>query len=330
MLSLAVRHALHLIYVPNSMSNSVDEIDPRTFKVVRHFAVGVRPQHVVPAYDLKMLYVLNNHSNTITPIDPLTGNPGRPIPVADPYNMYFTPNGRYAIVVAEALDRLDFREPHTFALQHSLPVPCTGVNHMDFSRDGSIAVASCEFSGTLLKIDVRHPAVLAKLLLPRVHAAKPQRQTPKPQDVKLSPDGKIYYVADGHANGIWEISAAGRGLKIVGFLPTGRGAHGLYPSRNAHSLYVTNRLAGTISVVNFRTRKITSTFHIPGGSPDMGGVSASGHTIWVAGRYNAQVYAIDTLTGKLLARIPVGKSPHGLCVWPQPGRYSLGHTGVMR
>ena len=67
-----------------------------------------------------------------------------------------------------------------------------------------------------------------------------------------------------------------------------------------------------------------------GGSPDMGGVSSDGKTLWLSGRYNREVYAFNTDTGQLRARIKVGKGPHGLCVYPQPGRYSLGHTGVFR
>jgi YVTN family beta-propeller protein len=83
-------------------------------------------------------------------------------------------------------------------------------------------------------------------------------------------------------------------------------------------------------VVDFATRRVVATWTIPGGSPDMGGVSASGHVLWLSGRYDAAVYAINTRTGKLIARVPVGLGPHGVCVYPQPGRYSLGHTGIMR
>jgi DNA-binding beta-propeller fold protein YncE len=84
-------------------------------------------------------------------------------------------------------------------------------------------------------------------------------------------------------------------------------------------------------VLSFATRKVVKTWRIPGGgSPDMGGVSADGKVLWLSGRYSGVVYALSTRTGKLLARIPVGKGPHGLCVWPQPGRYSLGHTGILR
>jgi YVTN family beta-propeller protein len=322
MLAPAARSALPRVYVPNSQSDSVDVIDPRTFKVVDHFAVGVLPQHVTPAYDLKTLYVTNDVGNSLTPIDPRTGAHGNPIPVDDPYNMYFTPDGRYAIVVAERLHRLDFRDAHSFQLHHSLVVPCAGVDHMDFSADGTYAIASCEFSGQLIKVDIRRERVAGVLTLPDGRAGMPQ-------DVKLSPDGKVFYVADLHAGGLWELN--GPRLKVVGFLRTGAGVHGLYPSRDARFLYATNRGEGSISVISFRTRKQVRKWWIPGGgSPDMGGVSADGKVLWVSGRYSGVVYALSTRTGHLLARIPVGRGPHGLCVWPQPGRYSLGHTGILR
>ncbi|MFL5950199.1 MAG: hypothetical protein ACJ74M_01200 [Gaiellaceae bacterium] len=322
MLAPAARAALSRVYVPNSQSGTVDVIDPQTLKVVDHFAVGALPQHVTPAYDLKLLYVTNDVGNSLTPIDPLTGKPGAAIPVDDPYNMYFTADGRYAIVVAERLHRLDFRDAHTFQLHHSLAIPCVGVDHMDFSVDGTYAIASCEFSGEMVKIDVRRERVVGVLDLPDGRGGMPQ-------DVKLSPDGKIFYVADLHAGGLWEINGAR--LKVVGFLRTGAGVHGLYPSRDARFLYATNRGEGSISVISFRTRKQVRKWWIPGGgSPDMGGVSSDGNVLWLTGRYSGVVYAISTHTGHLLAKIPVGSGPHGLCVWPQPGRYSLGHTGILR
>jgi len=314
------RHALSRIYVPNSRSDTVDVINPATYKVVEHFAVGVLPQHVVPAYDLAQLYVTNDVGNSLTVIDPRTGKPTRTIPVTDPYNMYFTPDGRYAIVVAERNQRLDFRDAHSFALVKSVPTPCGGVDHMDFSADGSKALVSCEFTGQLLELDVPHEQVVRTFGLPG-HAM--------PQDVKLSPDGRVFYVADNIANGVWIVSA--RTWHTIGFVHTGAGAHGLYPSRDARYLYVSNRGAGTVSVLSFATRKVVRTWTIPGGgSPDMGGVSDDGKVLWLSGRYSGVVYAISTVTGKLLARIPVGDGPHGLCVWPQPGRYSLGHTGILR
>ena len=322
MLNAVTRQAKPLVYVPNSQSNTVDVIDPTTYRIVEHFSVGYLPQHVVPAWNLRTLYVTNDAGNSLTPIDPRTGKPAPPIPVDDPYNMYFTPDGRHAIVVAERLHRLDFRNPHTFALQRSLTVPCVGIDHMDFSADGSFLIASCEFSGQLVKVDLRSDTIAAVMTLPDGEAGMPQ-------DVKLSADGRVFYVADNRVSGVWIVN--GNTMHTLGFIHTGAGAHGLYPSRNGKFLYVTNRVAGSISVISFATRKVVATWPIPGGgSPDMGGVTANGRVLWVSGRYNGVVYAISTETGRLLAKIPVGQGPHGLCVWPQPGRYSLGHTGDMR
>jgi YVTN family beta-propeller protein len=315
------RYALPRVYVPNSESNTVDVIDPATYKVVSSFPVGALPQHVVPSYDLAHLYVTNDVGNSLTELDPRTAKPVRTIPVPDPYNMYFTPDGRSAIVVAEREARLDFRNPHTFALQRSVATPCRGVDHMDFTADGTKALASCEFSGQLLELDVVHRRVV------KVFAAG--GGLGMPQDVKLSPDGRVFYVADMVANGVWLVNA--HTFRVIGFVHTGRGAHGLYPSRDARYLYVSNRGEGSISVISFRTRHVVRKWWIPGGgTPDMGGVSADGKVLWLSGRYSGVVYAISTVTGKLLARIPVGAGPHGLCVWPQPGRYSLGHTGILR
>jgi DNA-binding beta-propeller fold protein YncE len=319
-LSPVVRQDRPLIYVPNTVSDTVDEIDPHTFQIVRQFAVGALPQHVVPSYDLRTLWVTNDQGNSLTPINPVNGVPGAPVPVEDPYNMYFTPNGRYAVIMAERLRRIDFRDAHTMKLHYSLSVPeCAGVNHADYTADGRYMLVSCEFASAMIVVDVAAERAVGTIQLPTGAS---------PQDVKLSPDGRIFYVADLDYGGLWEISALN--FRRIGFLKTGAGAHGLYPSRDERFLYVSDRSAGAVSVVSFATRRVVKTWPIPGGSPDMGNVSASGLVLWLSGRYDAEVYAIDTRTGRLLARIPVGQGPHGVCVWPQPGRYSLGHTGIMR
>jgi YVTN family beta-propeller protein len=332
-----VAKAPRRVYVPNRRSNDVTVIDQDTMKVIDRFPVGVHPQHVVPSWDLKTLWVTNNaekrFDGTLTPIDPMTGKPGKPIEVDNPYNMYFTPDGRSAVVVAEARRRLDFRDPHTMALQSQLPVPdCAGINHGDFSIDGRYAIFTCEFAkGVLAKIDFVNRKVVGYLKLSK---------RGMPQDIRISPDGKLFYVADMHAGGVFVID--GDRFTEVEFIPTGVGAHGLYPSRDATKLYVINRgthmvyaapgtSKGSITVIDFATRKIVAQWPIKGGgSPDMGNLSEDGRVLWLSGRFDDVVYAIDTTNGELIRRIKVGTEPHGLTVWPQPGRYSLGHTGNLR
>jgi len=333
-LSPAVAGALPRVYVPNVRSDDVYVIDPATYKVIDRFPVGHSPQHVVPAWDLKTLWVANNAEErtdgSLTPIDPKTGKPGKEVMVDDPYNMYFTPDGKEAIVVAEAHARLDFRDPHTMALKSSLQVPgCRGINHADFSIDGKYALFTCEFGGKLAKIDMVNRKVVGYLELQR---------RGMPQDIRVSPDGKVFYVADMMADGVYVVD--GDSFRKIGFIRTGVGTHGLYPSRDGSKLSVANRGSnkihgprhgkGSVSVIDFATRQVVANWPIPGGgSPDMGNVSADGKTLWLSGRFDDVVYAFDTTTGKVRS-IPVGMEPHGLTVWPQPGRYSLGHTGNMR
>jgi YVTN family beta-propeller protein len=317
----AARDVPYRIYVPNSESDTVDVIDPQKKKIVRSFSVGGLPQHVTPSPDLRTLYVNSNQGNTLTRIDPDTGRPtGKPLPVEDPYNLYFTPDGRTAIVVAERLLRLDFRNAQSMRLEKSVSIPCKGVNHLDFSADGRYFVASCEFASALIKVDTRRRKVIERIDLP---------QPGMPQDVRISPDGELFYIADMQSHGVWIVR--GDSFKIKKLVPTGTGAHGLQPSRDGRVLYVSNRGEGSISVLDFATGKVKRKWQIPGGgSPDMGGVSPDGRELWLSGRYHSEVYAIDTRRGKLRARIRVGNGPHGLAVFPQPGRYSLGHTGNMR
>lgn len=366
--SPAVAGALERVYVPNRAANSVSVIDPATLQVIDTFKVGVHPQHVVPSWDLKTLWVANNAEGrtdgSLTPIDPRTGKPGRTVRVDDPYNMYWSPDGQHAIVVAEAYKRLDFRDPATMALRFSIPVPrCAGINHADFSIDGRYALFTCEFAGSVTKIDLVNRRVLGTLSLSRYYArpdalALIARPGPKPvkipdpgqpgneicttpgmpQDVRASPDGKTFFIADMMADGVHVVD--GDSLRQTGFIPTGVGAHGLYPSRDGRSLYVANRGGnkirgdklgkGSVSVIDFATRSVTQTWPIPGGgSPDMGNVSADGRHLWLSGRYDDVVYRVDTGTGAV-DQVKVGREPHGLTVWPQPGRYSLGHTGNLR
>ncbi|MDD5324407.1 MAG: YncE family protein [Polaromonas sp.] len=333
-LSAAVVGALPRVYVPNVRSNDVYVIDPATFKVVDKFRVGFSPQHVVPSWDLQTLWAANNAEGrpdgSLTPIDPKTGKPGPAVKVDDPYNMYFTPDGKEAIVVVEAHARLDFRDAHTMALKSSLSVPqCKGINHADFSIDGKFAIFTCEFGGKLAKIDLVSRKVLDYLELDKKGM---------PQDIRSSPDGRVFYVADMMADGVYTVD--GDSFMKIGFIKTGIGTHGLYPSRDGTKLYVSNRGTnrihgarrgkGSVSVIDFATRRVLTTWPIPGGgSPDMGNVSADGKMLWLSGRFDDVVYAIDTTTGAVKS-IKVGMEPHGLTVWPQPGRYSLGHTGNMR
>jgi DNA-binding beta-propeller fold protein YncE len=335
MFSPAVAGQLSRVYSPNLTTGRVDVIDPETFKVIESLTAIPSPEHIVPSWDLQTLWVSGDVSYRggpahVMPIDPRTGKLGKAIDVPDSYNMYFTPDGKSAIIVAEAMRRLEFRDPYSMELQGAISTPrCPGLNHADFSPDGSYAIFTCEFGNALAKIDLVHHTLAGILPLSPGHM---------PQDIRIAPDGSAFFVADMMKDGLVVID--GDAFKEIGFIPTGVGAHGLYPSRDGTKLYVANRGThniagqrkglGSVSVLDFATRKVVANWTIPGGgSPDMGNLSADGKWLWLSGRYDGVIYAFNTDNGSVKS-IPVGGMPHGLTVWPQPGRYSLGHTGNMR
>lgn len=306
------------IYVPNSGAGTVSVIDAESYEVIAEHQVGVKPHHMTPSWDMQTIYALDTAGDLLIPFDPRTSEPGEPIPVEDPYNLYFRPDGEMAVVVAERFSRLDLRDPETWELIAEVPVPHEGVNHGDFSADGRYFYASTEWSGWVVKVDLEEHRVVEENHV-GVEAV----------DVKMSPDGELLFVADQNRNGVIVLDA--EDLTELEFIPTESGTHGLYFSRDATRLFASNRLAGSVSVIDVASRTVTDTWAVPnGGSPDMGGLSIDGSELWLSGRYNAEAYVFDTETGEVKHRIPTADGSHGLAVWPQPGSYSTGHTGVMR
>ena len=301
------------VYVPNERSGSVSVIDPSTFTVVGKIKVGTYPQHVTPSWDLSKLYV---NDSALTEIDARSGKVLRSISVPLPYNLYFTLDGSKAIVVAEDLNRLDFYDPHSWKLLRSVTIPWSGIDHLDMSADGSYLLATCEFSGRVVKVDTNAMALVGNLDVGGL-----------PIDVKLAPDGTVFYLTNQGRGGVSIVDPVA--MKEIGFLQTGRGAHGLAISRDTRSLYVSNRLAGTISVIDFESRRVVANW-VVGGSPDMLTLSANGKQLWTGNRYGSSVIVIDTTTGHVIKSIAVESGPHGLTFFPQPGRLSLGHNGVYR
>jgi YVTN family beta-propeller protein len=315
-LSPAVASFPERVYVPNSRSGTVSVIDPYTYKVIALLTVGEKPHHVTPSWDLQHLYVDNSGNGTLAEIDPKTGKLTGTMHLPSPYNLYFTPDGRKAIDVAEYQRRIVFYDPHSWKPIRSVPIPWPGVDHMDFSADGRYFLVSCEYSGVVVKVSTARMAVVGTIQVGGL-----------PIDVKISPDGKVFYVANQGRGGVSVIDPAR--MEEIAFIPTGAGAHGFAVSRNARYLYLSNRLAGTISVISFATRRVVATWHV-GGSPDMLQVSPDGRELWTSNRFGTTVSVISTITGRVIHTIRVGYQPHGLAYFPQPGRFSLGHNGVYR
>jgi YVTN family beta-propeller protein len=304
------------VYVPNVSSGTVSIIDPTTFKVVRTLVVGGRPHHITPSWDLRHLYVDNPGNGLLEEINPSNRKLGRMIRVPTPYNLYFTPDGSKAIDVAEYDRKIEFRSPRTWRLIQVVAIPGRGVDHLDFSADGSYLLVSSEYTGDVTKVSTTKMRVTGHVNVGG-----------RPIDVKLSPDGKVFYAANQGLGGVSIIDPVR--MKQIAFLRTGSGAHGFAVSRNSRYLYCSDRMAGTIAVISFKSRKVVDTWRV-GGSPDMLQVSPNGKQLWASNRFGNTVSVISTRTGRVIHSIVVGKEPHGLAYFPQPGRFSVGHNGVYR
>ena len=335
MFSPAVAGQPTRVYSPNLITGQVDVIDPETFKVIDSLAaIRARSTSFRPGIcrrcGFRPTSAMRGGHGGVMPIDPKTGKVGKEIDVPDSYNIYFTPDGKSAIVVAEAMRRLEFRDPHTMELQGYITTPqCAGINHADFSPDGSYAIFTCEFNNSLAKIDLVHHTLVDTLPLTPGHM---------PQDIRVAPDGKFFFIADLCGDGVMRdrrrFVRAGRFHQ-----DRRRRARALSKPRRDEALRLQSRHPQPRRRAKrrrqrigdrLRQRKVVANWTIPGGgSPDMGNLSADGKWLWLSGRYDGVIYAFNTDDGSVKS-IPVGGMPHGLTVWPQPGRYSLGHTGNMR
>jgi YVTN family beta-propeller protein len=315
-LPLAVADVAPLVYVPNEADYTLSVIDPGVMRVLYTVPTGVLPEHVGPDWDSSRLYVSNYLSNDLTVFDARSGAMVAPVTAPYAYNLYFTPDGSKAVVMAEEVSRMDFYDRQTWQVLRQLPIPFPGIDHADFSAGGRYLLASTEYAGVVVKVDTVTMEILGSVQVGG-----------SPVDIKLSPDGTVFYVANQRRNGVSIIDPLS--MTEIGFIATGNGAHGMAVSRDNRWLYLTNRLAGTISVIDFATRSVIATW-VVGGSPDMLTVSPDGTQLWTANRQGNTAVVIDAHTGTVINQIQVGRQPHGLLYFPQPGRYSLGHNGVCR
>ena len=305
------------VYVPNSDADTIHVIDPATFEIVATYPTGALPHHVTPSWDLTKLYVDDTVGNTLLVIDPATAAVVDEIPVEDPYNLYFTPDGSAAVVVAERLRRLDIRDPNTWELVDRVEIPWPGVDHLAFSQDGSYLVASTEFSGRVVKVGTAPWQVIGE----------PLDVGGEPIDVIRPPNQALMYVANQERGGVHIIDPDA--WVEVAFIETGAGAHGILLSRDQSRIYVSNRNGGSMSVIDLATNEVVDQWDIPGGSPDMGQLNPDGTQLWISGRYHSEVYVIDTTTGQLISRIPTDPGPHGLTYFPNStSQHSIGHNGI--
>jgi DNA-binding beta-propeller fold protein YncE len=301
MLTAAARRIPARLYVPHGPV--VDVFDQKTLRPVGRITTKAAVRQVVPSWDLGTLWISGAHS--LTPLSAVTGRSGRPVKIPGPYTLHFTPDGLSALIIAGR--KLEFRNPRTMALRSTVLLPCTANGSADFSAGGEFLVASCRYSrktAGLVRVDWLGGKVTDTL-----------KFRTDPQNVRLAPDGSVFYVADTDRVRVIDASP----LRQLATVRTGPGTHALTPSRDGTALYVTTK--STIATLAFATRSVTRAWPIPSAT-DLGGVSADGSVLWMYGP--KQVFALSPVTGLVLRRLP--RPATQLTVYPQPGRYSLGQA----
>lgn len=299
LLAHAAPAAAKTVIVLNSDDDSLSVIDGGTYKETSRVHIGRAPHHLIVTPDGRTLIIAMSEGNQLLFIDRPSGTVARTIEVSDPYQIGFSPDGKWFVSNSLRLDRIDVYDARTYRLKFRLPARSMP-SHIAFSPDSTTVYVSLQGSDRLIAIQLATGKVLWNEPVGR-----------QPAGVLMRKSGKILVAIMG-SDHVAEIDPADG--KVLRRIKTGRGAHNFQVSPDGKKLYVTNRVAGTISVLDNGTLAVTGTLQAPGGPDDMV-LSPDGNELWVTGRWHEWVDVINTASGALKACIPVGRSPHGIFLY---------------
>jgi len=297
-----------LAIVLNSGEASVSLIDMLTRKVIKTVPVGKEPHHLMITPDQKTLLIANAVGNDITLMNPVNGEITGRIPnIIDPYQIGYSPNNKWFVSNCNRLDRVDVYQASgsDLKLAKSIKLGKTP-SHLAFTADSKIAFITLQDSNELAAIDLDTQTVVWKMPIGKVPAGI--WMTPGDQYLLVGITGEDYVqVID------W------KNRKEVKRILTGKGAHNFRPLGDKKHVFVTNRIASSISLINMQTlEKVGDITGLPAGPDDME-ITPDGKTLWVTLRFSKKVGVIDIPSMKLTSVIPVGRSPHGVFFTPSAG-----------
>jgi YVTN family beta-propeller protein len=285
--------------VLNSDDDSLSVIDSGNYREISRTHIGRGPHHLIETPDRRTLVIAMSGSNELVLIDRTTGVEKQRITASDPYQIGFSPDGKWLVAASLRLDHIDIYDAQTYQLVHRLPA-ATMPSHVAFSHDSGTVFVTLQGTGGLISIDLASGKVNWTAAV-----------GPTPAGIITRPGGTLLVGVMG-SDYIAEVDPANGG--IIRKIATGNGAHNFLASPDGKTLYVTNRVASTISVLDADTLAISSTLQAPGGPDDMA-LSPDGHELWVTGRWHAWVDIIELASGALKTSVPVGRSPHGIFVY---------------
>jgi YVTN family beta-propeller protein len=285
--------------VLNSDDDSVSVIDSGTYKEISRTHIGRGPHHLIQTPDGRTLIIAMSGSNELVLIDRMTGVEKQRVTASDPYQIGFSPDSKWFVAASIRLDHIDIYDGQTFQLVHRLPA-ATMPSHIAFSRDSSTVFVTLQGTGSVIAID---------LASGKVNWTTPVG--PTPAGIITRADGTLLVGVMG-SDYVSEVDPTNGA--VIRKIQTGNGAHNFLASPDGKTLYVSNRVAGTISVLDADTLEVKNTLQAPGGPDDMA-MSPDGQQLWVTGRWHAWVDIIELASGTLKTSVPVGRSPHGIFVY---------------
>jgi len=284
--------------VLNSDDDSLSVVSSDGYHEVSRVHIGRGPHHLIVSPDGRTLIIAMSGSNELVLIDRTTGIETKRIEASDPYQIGFSPDGKWFVAASLRLDRVDIYDAGNYQLVHRLPA-ATMPSHIAFARDSSTVFVTLQGTNSLIAIDVASGKPIWTVPV-----------GPTPAGVITRPGGTLLVGVMG-ADYIAEVDP--KDGSVIRKVHTGSGAHNFLASPDGKTLYVTNRVAGTISVLDAATLEVTGTLTAPGGPDDMA-LSPDGKELWVTDRWHASVGVIELASGALKT-IPVGRSPHGIFVY---------------
>lgn len=289
-----------VVVVLNSRDATVTLLDQNTYREISTFAVGKEPHHLMATPDNKSLIVASALGNELFFLDPKTGAMQRRIKdIVDPYQIGFSPDQKWFVTTALRMDRVDVYRYDGHDLKLAGRVPLAKLpSHIAFDPASTTAFITQQGSDQISAIDLATQKVKWTMTVGKL-----------PAGIALTPDGNYLLVGIMGRDYVQVIDW--KTQKLVKQIKTGEGAHNFRALGDGRTTFVSNRVAGTICILDQKTLTNIGTINVAGGPDDME-VSADGKTLWTTLRWTRQVAVIDIASRKVIKKIQVGRSPHGI------------------
>lgn len=291
------------LFVLNSLDATVSVIDPVSWAETARIPTGKEPHHLYLTPDEKSLIVANALGDTLTFLDPRTAQVQNTVRgIIDPYQLRFTPDMKWFITAANRLNHVDFYrwDGKELTLVQRVATSRTP-SHLWVDSRSTTVYATMQDSDELVAIDIATQTIKWRT-----------KTGTMPADVYGSPDDKRLFVGLTGSDSVEVFDISGREAVSVKKIKTGEGAHAFRSAGDGRHLYVSNRVANSISKIDMVTQQVVDSYPVPGG-PDCMEVSADGRFIYVSSRWARKLSVVDTQERKVVRQVAVGKSPHG--VW---------------